>query len=604
MEKRLINYLASFILMTISYSQNLDQVKLANEYYLSKDYEKAADIYKKLSKQKKNLQQIHTNYLNLMINNRMYDNAFNYTKSVIKTFPNVSRYWVDHIYVASLLPNQKEYKRLKEELVNFYFQNPNVLKKISEEFAFRKMHNDALMFLTYARTQSKDPYIYSLDFAKVYSVLGNLTKMMIEYINFASQQPRHIDYVKSILQELVLEKENQNILENQLIDNIQKNPDNLLYNDLLMWLYIQKKDYKSAFIQAKAIDRKSKNKNLSVMQVANVAYDNQSYYDAIKFYNYITVESDNLRIKEKAKFLSLLSQEKIAINGLSTNKNTLIEVSDAYQNFYEGTSRSNPDRYDALRNKSRLLAYHLNQPDSAIKILKTLKNLSGMDKKLLAHVKMDLANVNMIVGKHWEASLLYSQIEKENNYMSIGYEAKLENARLHYFMNNFNLAKAHLDILKRSTTKTIANDALELSLFIETNTIGDSNELALKQYANISLLMYQNKFDEARNKLKFLIDSQLYHPIRDDCFWLLVKLEKYLGKYDEAINLLNILIREYSDGVLGDDALFMKAQILEKHLNNASKAKEIYQQFLGDFPGSAYAVEARKRYRLLNMNID
>ena len=590
--------------MTISYSQNLDQVKLANEYYLSKDYEKAADIYKKLSKQKKNLQQIHTNYLNLMINNRMYDNAFNYTKRVIKTFPNVSRYWVDHIYVASLLPNQKEYKRLKEELVNFYFQNPNVLKKISEEFAFRKMHNDALIFLTYARTQSKNPYMYALDFAKVYSVLGNSTKMMLEYINFVSQQPRQIDYVKSILQELILEKENQNILENQLINNLQKNPENHLYNDLLMWLYIQKKDYKSAFIQAKAIDRKSKNKSLSMMQVANVAYDNQSYYDAIKFYNYITVESDNLRIKEKAKFFSLLSQEKIATNGLFANKNTLIEVSDAYQNFYEFTSSSNPDRYDALRNKSRLLAYHLNQPDSAIKILETLKNLLGIDKRSLAHVKIDLANVNMIVGNYWEASLLYSQIEKENNYMSIGYEAKLENARLHYFMNNFNLAKAHLDILKRSTTKVIANDALELSLFIEANTIGDSNELALKQYANISLLMYQNKFDEARNKLKFLVDSQLYHPIRDDSFWLLVNLEKHLGKYDEAINFLNILIREYSDGVLGDDALFMKAQILEKHLNSASEAKEVYQQFLGDFPGSAYAVEARKRYRLLNMEID
>ena len=105
--------------------------------------------------------------------------------------------------------------------------------------------------------------MYALDFAKVYSALGNSTKMMLEYINFVSQQPRQIDYVKSILQELILEKENQNILENQLINNLQKNPENHLYNDLLMWLYIQKKDYKSAFIQAKAIDRKSKNKSLS-----------------------------------------------------------------------------------------------------------------------------------------------------------------------------------------------------------------------------------------------------------------------------------------------------------------------------------------------------
>ena len=62
MEKRLVNYLISLILIITSYGQNSDQIKLANEYYLSKDYEKAEDIYKKLSKQKKNLQQIHTNY--------------------------------------------------------------------------------------------------------------------------------------------------------------------------------------------------------------------------------------------------------------------------------------------------------------------------------------------------------------------------------------------------------------------------------------------------------------------------------------------------------------------------------------------------------------
>ena len=602
--EKIISYLISFIIISVSFSQDLNQLKLANEYYLSKDYEKAADIYKKLSKQKNNLQHIHKNYLDLMIKNGTYDKAFNYSKRVIKVFPNISRYQVDHIYIANLLTNEKEYKRLKKELADRYFQDINALKKISEEFVFRKMHDDALNFLTYARMQSKDPNIYALDFARIYSDLGNSSRMILEYINFASQQTRNIPFVKSILQELILEKGNQSILENHLIDNSQKNPDKFLFNDLLMWLYIQTRDYYGAFVQARALDKKLKKRGNSVMQVANIAYENQSYTDAIKFYNYVTLESDDFRMQEKAKFFSLLSREKKAINEVPVNKNTLNEISDAYQSFYERANRSNFDRFDALRNKARLLAYHLSLPDSAINILRNLKNLSGMKRKLVAQIKMDLANVNMIVGNHWEASLLYSQIEKENKYMSIGYEAKLENARLHYFMNNFDLAKAHLDILKQSTTKVIANDALELSLFIETNMIGDGNELALQEYASISLLIYQNKFYEARSKLKDLINTQLGHPIRDDSFWLLVKLEKQIGKFEEAISLLNILINEYSDGVLGDDALFMKARILEENLNNPSEAMRVYQQFLGDFPGSAYAVEARKRYRSLRADIN
>ena len=602
--EKIISYLISFIIINVTFSQDLNQLKLANEYYLSKDYEKAADIYKKLSKQKNNLQHIHKNYLDLMIKNGTYDKAFNYSKRVAKVFPNISRYQVDHIYVANLLTNEKEYKRLKKELADRYSQDINVLKKISEEFVFRKMHDDALSFLTYARMQSKDANIYALDFARIYSALENPSKMIVEYINFASQQTRNIPFVKTILQELILEKENQDILENHLINNSQKNPDKLLFNDLLMWLYIQKRDYYGAFVQARALDRKLKKEGNSVMQVANIAFENESYIDAIKFYNYVTLESGDSRMQEKAKFFSLLSREKMAINEVPVNKNTLNEISNAYQSFYERANRSNFERFDALRNKARILAYHLSLPDSAINILRNLENSSGMNRKLIAQIKMDLANVNMIVGNHWEASLLYSQIEKENKYMSIGYEAKLENARLHYFMNNFDLAKAHLDILKQSTTKVIANDALELSLFIETNIIGDGNELALQEYASISLLIYQNKFDEARSKLKDLINTQLGHPIRDDSFWLLVKLEKQIGKYEEAINFLNILINEYSDGVLGDDALFMKARILEENLNKPSEAMRVYRQFLDDFPGSAYVVEARKRYRSLRADIN
>ena len=102
----------------------------------------------------------------------------------------------------------------------------------------------------------------------------------------------------------------------------------------------------------------------------------------------------------------------------------------------------------------------------------------------------------------------------------------------------------------------------------------------LKEYASISLLIYQNKFIEAQNRLKLLVDTWLGHPIRDDSFWLLIKLQKKLGKYEEAINSLNVLINEYSDGVLGDDALFMKAAILEEHLNNPSKA---LKKFINNF---------------------
>ena len=96
-----------------------------------------------------------------------------------------------------------------------------------------------------------------------------------------------------------------------------------------MWLYIQKKNYYGAFVQAKAIDNKLNKKGISVMQLANIAYENESYTDAIKFYNHVAVESDDLRMQEKAEFSLLSSKEKKAINGLPINKNTIKEISNA-----------------------------------------------------------------------------------------------------------------------------------------------------------------------------------------------------------------------------------------------------------------------------------
>ena len=599
MEKQLVNYILTLMIIATTFGQELDQTKLANEYYLSKEYVKAAQIYKKLSKQKKNIQRIHTNYFDLMITSEKFDDAAKYISHVVRVLPNQTRYRVDQIYMAGLLQNKSDNKRLNDDLFQDYKNNPIALKRISEELSQRKLHREGLFFLSQARTISNDPTIYALDFAKIYKTIGNDNKMLGEYLKFAAQQPRHVPYIKSILQELLSEDKIKMILEEQLITSAQRNPDELLYNDLLMWLYIQQNDYYGAFVQAKAIDRSRNSLGKTVMQVAKVAHDNQAYSDAISFYGYVVTKSDQRNIREKAQFLSLLSQEKDLTHEVPVDAEVADQLTDAYQWFYDHAAEKNTDRYTALKNKSGLLAYYLDQPDTALSILEDLVTLPGLRRTFIAQVKMDLGNVHLIVGNHWEASLLYSQVEKENAYAAIGYEAKLKNARLHYFMSNFDLAKAHLDILKRSTTKEIANDALELSLFIETNTLGDSNQLGLTDYARVSLLMYQNRFEEAHDKLEILINTQLGHPILDDCFWLLAKLEMRLGRYEEALDPINILISEYSEGVLGDDALFMKAQILEEHLDNALEAQKVYQQFLGEFPGSAYAVEARRRFRLL-----
>ena len=50
----------------------------------------------------------------------------------------------------------------------------------------------------------------------------------------------------------------------------------------------------------------------------------------------------------------------------------------------------------------------------------------------------------------WEATLLYSQVEKSQKEDQLGQEAKLKNAKLHYYNGDFDLAKDSLGYFEKS----------------------------------------------------------------------------------------------------------------------------------------------------------
>jgi tetratricopeptide (TPR) repeat protein len=289
---------------------------------------------------------------------------------------------------------------------------------------------------------------------------------------------------------------------------------------------------------------------------------------------------------------------------------------------------------EALRNQALLYAYYLDQKDRAIELLNQLVSNPRVNATLQAKAKLDLGDIYLLKGEYWESTLLYSQVEKTQKESPVAYDAKLKNAKLSYFKGDFLLAQEHLDILKEATTREIANDALELSLRIKENTAFDTTGAALRVYASIELLLYQNKIDEALKWLQFFMkDSEfwiskedLYRSdrtlpfenyvkqegdsvliklslsratIMDDVYWLEADIRLKRGEFQASLDLLQKIRDEFPDDVLTDDAYFMQGEIHERHLRDKDKAMEIYRDFLNLYPGSVYAAEARKRFRVL-----
>ena len=195
--------------------------------------------------------------------------------------------------------------------------------------------------------------------------------------------------------------------------------------------------------------------------------------------------------------------------------------------------------------------------------------------------------------------LLYSQVDKAFKDDTLGHEARFRNAKLSYYAGDFQWAQTQFDILKASTSKLIANDALDLSIFIIDNLGLDTSSAPLQTYADAELLVFQNRFEEAFKKLEEIPAKFPGNTLEDDVLYLKAGVYYKQRNIVKAAEMYQQIIDKHIDGIRGDNAMFSLAEIYEKHLNDKEKAKELYEKLFIDFSGSTFAVDARKRYRKL-----
>ncbi len=627
-------FLVTLVLLLIvslpSYSQNQTEIQLANEYLLKGEKEKALELYDDLAKNNANVQLIHNNYFNTLIDLSHFSEAENYLKKIQKKDPNNLLYQLDYGFLLIRSGEVNKADRYFKDLINTYRSNIQYIKMIADYLSARSLTDYSIVALSEGRKALNNPFTFSLELAMLYRIKGEKDMMVQEYLNYVTQSTANIQYVKNILQALITQPDELESLERLLYDKVQKNPDVEVYRDLLIWTATQQQNFYTAFIQARAFDKRYNKEGDKCMEVAKVALANDDYDNATKIYQYVVREFNAGQNYLTARLGLIHTREARVKNSFPVKADSVKILIEDYKQFIAQYPNSSYGM-EALRNQALLYANYLDQKDQAIELLNTLIANPRVNSTLQAKAKLDLGDIYLLKGESWESTLLYSQVEKTQKESPVAYEAKLKNAKLSYFKGDFLLAQEHLDILKEATTREIANDALELSLRIKENTAFDSTGAALKVYASIELLMYQNKIDEALKRLKvfesgdeiwmFKADAIMLElvpidikgdsvlvktnlsfssaTIMDDVYWLEADIRLRRGEFQASLDLLQKIRDEYPDDVLTDDAYFLQGEIYDRQLQNKEKAMEIYRDFLNVYPGSVYAAEARKRYRVL-----
>jgi tetratricopeptide (TPR) repeat protein len=583
----------------ITFAQNKDE-QLAAQFFSNAEYDKAADLYEKLLNKNINSFYFFDNLLQSLIKLKRLDDAESLCKKMFRK-TNSPYFSVDIGFIHTL--NNKPDKATKQfdEVVKKLIPNQDKIQETANAFEKRNEIDYAIKTYTNGRKLLGYNAVFNNELAALYAKTKQIQLMIDEYLSSVEQNPVNSEEIQGLLQNNIQLPTDFELLKNALIKKIKANTQTDAFYEMLIWFYVQRKDFDNALIQAKAMDKRLKEEGRKMMDLGYLAISNEKYDAAIKLFNEVVLLGNNKAYYLAAKLGVLEASNK----KLLCNANlSLLDLQNLEKTYLAFLAENGKTYYTApsMRDLAKLYAFYLNDIDKATNCLNEILTLPGLETYFAAECKLELGDLYVINGQQWDAMLLYGQVDKDFLEHPLGQEAKLRNAKLSFYLGEFEWAKAQLDILKTATTQLIANNALELSLLIQDNTV-DSNEDALKLFAKADLNYQQNKFSEAFQTLDSIILLFPKHALTDDIAFKKGQIYAKQKKYEDAIKHYNIVINEYGTDILGDNALLNLALIYDKNLNNPAEAKKQYEKFIETYGSSIFINEVRKRYRQLRGDI-
>lgn len=593
---------SAFIIPNNLNAQAVSDAELANHYYQNEDYQKALPYFERLYNKNIRNKYYFEKFVVCLTKTNNFKEAEKVVKKAIKSnLADLSLYInLADVYLAQedVVSAEKSYQ---EAIKNISKNIPyNYVSSLGNDFTRIAKYDYALEVFEKAQKVFPDKPEFFFRHAYVHGLKGNYQQMIDSYLDLAVQFANYQETVKNQLsQSLGFDKDevkNADMLRITLLKRIQKDPNQIVYNELLVWYFVQMKDFDAAFVQVKALDKKQKAEGYLMLDFGRICYNNNEFSTAIDAFNYVIDlgEKNNFHQIAKIERLKALNQ-KVTKTDNYTQADLLALKKDFVNtiNYIGKSSYSVPLRIEL----AKLMTFYFHNADTAVVILEESLTIPGISQKDLATCKMNLADVLIFQGHTWDASLYYAQVEKDFKEDPLGHEAKFRKAKIFYYEGEFLLAQAQLDVLKTSTSKLIANDAFELSLLITDNFNMDTTTIHMENFAKADLLIYQNRFAEAENYLNKISQSVAYHPLNDEILFKRYEIAYKQQNYAQAETFLLDVVANYSTDILADNALFKLAELNEFHLKNKEKAAEYYKQLLFNYSGSLFAVEARKRYR-------
>jgi len=585
--KKLFLHITLFFSL-VCFSQN---EQLAQYYYDKGDFEKAKISFEELLKnQPSNFQ-----YFQRTIDSYQQLQQFDLAEKAIRE--RLDKYkqgtlLVELGYNFQLQKNEASAKKQYDEAIERIKNNPNEVYGIANSFERKALLEYALK--SYQTATALQPnFNFNYQMALLYGQLGKTEMMISTFLDEAYTNPQNSMQIQNQLARFMVEEGDENFnqtLRKSLITRAQKNQD-IFWNEYLSWYYVQQKEFSKAFIQEKAVYKRNPESLSSIINLAQLTIEEDDTETAKEILGFVLENTKDLELLIQANSYLMemkinKAQEKDFV-GINTELTVLL-------NQFE----ISPFTLSLQLIQANFLAFNLRKPEEGKAIIKKALEMQLNDYQE-AQAKMELADILLFEEKFNQALIYYSQIEENLKNDAVAHEASLKAAKTSYFQGDFVWASKQFKELKSASTQLIANDALEYFLLISDNTVADSTQTALKQFAKGDYLLYQNRNQEATAQFQAILKSFKGQEIEAVTLLRLGKIYEKQAEFNLALSQFQNIIDHNVDGIYIDEALYFSAEIENKKLQQPEKAKLLYEKIIFNHQDSIYFIEARKEYRKL-----
>ena len=603
-------FFISSLLSAQQLSNDNNQYILAQNYIQAGMYAKAQPILEELYKN----QPGNYEYFNSL--NQVYTQLKDYDASIaliedrIKmSSPDINLYGMlgTTYYMKG---NEKEAFKTWDDALKTLPQSEVNYRVIANYALDRRAFDKAIVYLKKGQDISSNPIYFAYDLGNLYSVTMQYKDATDEYCFILTKYPSQLNTIET----RILNYINKPGALEQALPVVEKyaNSDEINFKFLLARLFIEKKSYDKAYDIYKDIEVIQKDQGAQLLSFAQFLYGEKIFKTAAKVYSDIINNYPNSAIVSTAKLGYAKTLEAL----LDENSDSSLPLWKPYYEIPPGNS-SEIDKVISAYLEINKLYPHSEVANEALLRIGNIKLDRQMDikeaekyfnmivedsplSKYSGEAYNGLAKAAIFNGDLKNAAADFSKIiSNDRNSKDLRNLAAYRLARINFFKGDFSKTKQYLKNILNDLKSNTANDALELSLLMNTSQ-NDSSNLII--FASGELLAEQKKFEDAEKKYKVVAADPNKLMLQNLAVFRLGEMDLAMNNLDSAIAVFQRIANEGQKNIYADKALYLLGEIYQFGLKNKAKATETYENLLAKFPNSLYLDDARAQIVKLRDN--